>query len=64
VTLLCDKEGEEHGRKLYLSLCNGKWLKVVWILTFLFYVCSTKSVIKEGRIVHNKFIYNFVILVY
>jgi hypothetical protein len=26
VTLLCEKEGKEHGKKLYLSICNGKWL--------------------------------------
>jgi hypothetical protein len=32
---------KEHGRKLYLSLYNGEWLKVVWILVFLLVVCST-----------------------
>jgi hypothetical protein len=26
-TIFCEKEGEEHERKWYLSLCNGKWLK-------------------------------------
>jgi len=41
VTFLCEKKREEHGKKLYLPLCNGKSLKVVWILTFLLGVCST-----------------------
>ncbi len=22
---MCEREREKHGRKLYLSLCNGKW---------------------------------------
>ncbi len=39
MTLMCEK-GKKHGRKLYLSLCNGEWLKVVWILMFLFSVYS------------------------
>ncbi len=26
MTFSCEKEGEEHGKKLLLSLCNGKWL--------------------------------------
>jgi hypothetical protein len=34
VTLLCERKGKEHGRELYLSLCNREWLKVVWILMF------------------------------
>jgi len=38
-----------------MSLCNGEWLKVVWILMF-FLVCSIYNVIKEGKIVHIKFI--------
>jgi hypothetical protein len=38
---LCVKEGKEHGKKIYLFLCNGEWLKVVWILMFLVVVCST-----------------------
>jgi hypothetical protein len=41
VTFMYEKEEKKHGIKLYLSLCNGKWLKLVWILTFLFSVCST-----------------------
>jgi hypothetical protein len=36
VTLLYERKRKEHGEKLYLSLCNGEWLKVVWILLFLF----------------------------
>jgi hypothetical protein len=39
--LLCEKEIKEHENKLYLSICNVKWLKVVWILTFFLNVCST-----------------------
>ncbi len=62
MTLLCEKEGEEQGRKW--SFCNGKWLKVLWILTFLFSVCPTQSVIKERKVLHIKFIYCFVILMY
>jgi hypothetical protein len=31
---LCVRKGKKHGRKLYLSLCNREWLKVVWILVF------------------------------
>ncbi len=26
MTLLCERKGEKHGRKLYLSLYNGKCL--------------------------------------
>jgi hypothetical protein len=50
------REGEKHGRKMYFSLCNGEWLKVIWILGFFLGVRSTYSVIKEGRIVLIKFI--------
>jgi gamma-glutamylcysteine synthetase len=35
------EEKKKHDRKLYLSLYNGEWLKVVWILMFLLGVCST-----------------------
>jgi len=31
VTLLYEKKTEEHGRKLHLSLCIGKWLKLYGI---------------------------------
>jgi len=50
VTFLCKKEREEHGRKLYLSLCNEEWLKKLWILMFLlgvFYLECDKG--KESR---------------
>lgn len=36
VTLLYEIKREEHGEKLYFSLCNGEWLNVVWILLFIF----------------------------
>jgi len=39
VTFLCEKEEKGHGKKLYLSLCNGEWLKVVWIIMYLLGVC-------------------------
>ncbi len=39
VTFLCEKKGKEHGKKLYLSLCNGECLKVAWILMFFLSVC-------------------------
>ncbi len=45
MTLLCEKEGENQGRKLFL--CNGKWLKVVWILAFLLSVSYLKC--NKGR---------------
>ncbi len=39
---VCDIVGKKkHGKNLYLSLYNGKWLKVVWILVFLLDVYST-----------------------
>jgi hypothetical protein len=64
VTFLCGRVGEEHGRKLYLSLCNREWLKVVRILVSLCDVCSTWSVIKEGIVAHIKCIQNFVTFMY
>jgi hypothetical protein len=39
VAFLFEKKREEHRKKLYLPLCNGKSLKVSWILTFLLGVC-------------------------
>jgi hypothetical protein len=41
------KEGKEHGKKNYLVLCNGEWLKVIWILMLLLVVCSIENVIKK-----------------
>jgi hypothetical protein len=63
VTLLCEKKREEHGRKLYLSLCNEEWLKIVWILMFLhgvFYLECDKGKESRSYYVYLKFCYFYV----
>jgi hypothetical protein len=63
VTLLCEKEREEHGRKLYLSLCNEEWLKVVSILMFIlgvFYLECDKGKESSSYYIYLKFFYFYV----
>jgi hypothetical protein len=55
---------EKNGKILYLPLCNGKWLKVLWILMFLVGVWFYSQYEKKGKIVHINITQSFVILMY
>ncbi len=65
MTLLCEKEREEHGRKLYLTLCNVKWLNVVWILVFfhnVFYLKCDKRRESSSYQIYIEFCYSYVLV--
>jgi hypothetical protein len=68
VTFLCEEKGEKHGRKLYLSFCNGKWLKVVWILMFflwcVFYLKSDKGRESSSYQIYIKLCYFYVLVLF
>jgi hypothetical protein len=41
---VCVRRREEHGRILYLVLCNGEWLKVVKCIIYSLFVLTFKKV--------------------
>jgi hypothetical protein len=60
----CVRKKGKNGRSLYLPLCNGESLKVLWILMFLVGVWFYSQYEKKGKIVHINITQSFVILMY
>ncbi len=57
---------EKNGRRLYLVLCNGKWLKVVWnqMHYFFLFVLTSRKVGKIFiyQLMQNISLFNIIVI--
>ncbi len=60
MTLLCKRKN--HGKILYLFLCNGEWLKVVWIVVSFFVCILLKGMESNLYYVYIKFCYFYILV--